>query len=90
MYRRLCAEAEDPYDDLCTLFDRLTTNGADMTKHSDQLQKAVASISRTYDKRVIGNLLSGRGGVLPTQAEHIRQTTDFELITWLVIIKPES
>ena len=90
MYRRLCAEAEDPYDDLCTLFDQLTTNGADMTQHSDLLQKAVASISRTYDKRVIGNLLSSRSGVLPTQAEHIRQTTDFELITWLVIVKPES
>ena len=90
MYRRLCAEAEDPYDDLCTLFDQFTTNGDDMTQHSDLLQKAVASISRTYDKRVIGNLLSGRSGVLPAQTEHIRQTTDFELITWLVIMKPES
>ena len=90
MYRRLCAEAENLYDVLCTLFDRLTNNGADMTLHSDLLQKAVASLSHTYDKRVIGNLLSGRGGVLPAQAEHIRQTTDFELITWLVITKPES
>ena len=40
MYRRLCAEAEDPYDDLCILFDRLTNNGADTTQHSDLLQKS--------------------------------------------------
>ena len=85
MYRLLCTGVEDPYDDLCALFDRLINNGADMTQYSDLLQKTVDSLSRTYDKRAISNLLSGRGGVLPTQAEHIRQTTDFELITWLVI-----
>ena len=89
MYRLLCTGVEDPYDDLCALFDRLTNNGADMTQYNDLLQKTVDSLSRTYDKRAISNLLSGRGGVLPTQAEHIRQTTDFELITWLVIKNPE-
>ena len=89
MYRLLCTGVEDPYDDLCALFDRLTNNGADMTQYNDLLQKTVDSLSRIYDKRAISNLLSGRGGVLPTQAEHIRQTTDFELITWLVIKNPE-
>ena len=89
VYRLLCAGVDTAYDDLCALFDRLTNNGADMTQYSDLLQKTVDSLSRTYDKRAISNLLSGRGGVLPTQAKQIRQTTDFELITWLVIKKPE-
>ena len=88
MYRRLCVGVDTAYDDLCTLFDQLTNNGADMTQYSHLLQKAVDSISRTYDKRALSHLLSGRGGVLPTQAEQIRQTTDFELITWLVIKDP--
>ena len=89
MYRVLCTEVEDPYDELCTLFDQQTNSGANMTQYNDLLQKAVDSLSRTYDKRAVSNLLSGRGGVLPTQAEQIRQTTDFELITWLVIKRPE-
>ena len=88
MCRVLCAGVEDPYDELCTLFDRQTDNGADMTQYNDLLQKTVDSLSRTYDKRAINNLLSGRGGVLPTQAEQIHHTTDFELITWLVIKDP--
>ncbi len=88
MYRSLCAGVQDPYDELCTLFDRQTDNGADMTQYNNLLQRTVDSLSRTYNKRAIGNLLSGRGGVLPTQAEQIRQTTDFELITWLVIKDP--
>ena len=59
MYRLLCTGVEDPYDDLCALFDRLTNNGADMTQYNDLLQKTVDSLSRTYDKRAISNLLSG-------------------------------
>ena len=89
MYRLLCAEVEDPYDNLCALFDQQTNNGADRAQYNDLLQKTVDSLSRTYGKRAISNLLSGRGGVLPLKAEHIHQTTDFELITWLVIKKPE-
>ena len=57
MYRLLCTGVEDPYDDLCALFDRLTNNGADMTQYNDLLQKTVDSLSRTYDKRAISNLL---------------------------------
>lgn len=88
MYRLLCAGVDTAYDDLCVLFDRLTNNGADMTQYNDLLQKTVDSLSRTYDKRAISNLLSGRGGVLPSKPEQIRHTTDFELITWLVIKDP--
>ena len=88
MYRLLCAEEEVPYDELCALFDQLTNNGANMTQYNNLLQKTVDSLSRTYEKRTIGNLLSGRGGVMPSEAEHICHTTDFELITWLVIKDP--
>ena len=76
MYRVLCAGVEDPDDDLCALFDRLTNNGTEMKQYNDLLQKAVASLSRIYGKRAISNLLSDRGGVLPFQAEQISHATD--------------
>ncbi len=85
MYRLLCADVKKPYDDLCTLFDQQTANGTDMTQYNDLLQRAVKSLSRTYQKRAVGNLISGRGGKLVKQQKQIRNITDFELITWLVI-----
>ena len=56
-----------------------------MTQYNDLLEKAVQSLSRTYKRRAIGNLLSSRSGTLPKKQQQVRQTTDFELITWLVI-----
>ena len=85
MYRLLCAGVNKAYEDLCTLFDDQTNNGADMTLYNDLLQKAVDSLSRTYRKRAVRNLLSGRGGTLVKQQKQVRSVTDFELITWLVI-----
>lgn len=85
MYRLLCAGAKKPYEDLCALFDKRTDNGTDMTQYNNLLQKAVNSLSRTYRKRVVSNLLSGRGGTLVKPQKQIRNVTDFELITWLVI-----
>ncbi len=85
MYRLLCENAKNPYEELCALFDKQTDNGANMTQYNDLLEKAVRSLSRTYQKRAIGNLLSSRSGVLPKKQQQVSQTTDFELITWLVI-----
>ena len=85
MYRLLCAGVKNPYEDLCALFDKQTNNGTDMTLYNDLLQKAVHSLSRTYRKRAVSNLLSGRGGTLVKPQKQISNVTDFELITWLVI-----
>ena len=85
MYRLLCAGVNDPHEELCALFDKQTDNGANMTQYNDLLQKAIKSLSSTYKKRAIGNLLSSRGGVLPKRQKQVSNVTDFELITWLVI-----
>ena len=85
MYRQLCAEKTSPYDELCGLFDEHTRDGADMSGYDKLLRKAVRSISHTYEKRALGSLRSGRGGVLPLESEQVGDTTDFELVTWLVI-----
>jgi hypothetical protein len=84
-FRLLCSGKITPYEQLCNLFDQETCNGSDMTKYVDLLNRAVDSIVRTFQKRAIGHLQSGRGAVLVEQSKQARQTDDFELITWLVI-----
>ena len=85
MYRLLCADVKRTYENLCTLFDKQTDNGKDMTRYNDLLQKAVNSLTRTYRKRAVSNLVAGRGGTLVKPQKQVRSVTDFELITWLVI-----
>ncbi|MEG3894451.1 MULTISPECIES: helicase-related protein [unclassified Microcoleus] len=85
IYQLLCAGCSVPYEELCNLFDRQTNNGFDMSLYNDLLKQAVDSIAGIYNKRLIGNLLSSRSAVLVEQAHQVKATTDFELITWLVI-----
>jgi hypothetical protein len=85
MYRLLCAGKSAPYEQLCHLFDQQTRDGADMSVYTTLLEKAVASIASTYKRRAVSNLLSGRGAVLAPASQQVNHTTDFELITWLVI-----
>ena len=85
IYRLLCENAKNPYEELCALFDKQTNNGANMTQYNGLLQKAVRSLSRTYKNRAINNFSESRRGVLPKNQQQVSKTTDFELITWLVI-----
>ncbi|MCL4871966.1 MAG: DEAD/DEAH box helicase family protein [Anaerolineae bacterium] len=85
IYRLLCADKSSAYETLCQLFDQETDNGRDLTHYSDLLASAVKSIERTFKRRVITQLQSGRGALLPTRQQQIQKTTHFELITWLVI-----
>ena len=66
-----------------------TNNGADMKKYNDLLAAAVDSIARTFQKRLASGLQSSRDFVIPKQSEQARETTDFDLVTWLVIGQPE-
>lgn len=85
IYQLLCAGCTVPYEELCNLFDRQTNNGFDMSLYNDLLKRAVDSIAGIYNKRLIGHLLSSRSAVLVEQAHQVKATSDFELITWLVI-----
>jgi hypothetical protein len=85
MYRELCAGKITPCDELCNIFDQETANGTSTTHYDNLLQKAVDSIIATFRKRVATGLQSGRGFVIPNQEDQANETTDFELVTWLVI-----
>ena len=73
------------YEQLCQLFDTETKNGADMQLYNKLLAAAVDSIAKTFQKRVAAGLQTSRDFVIPNQQEQARETTNFELITWLVI-----
>lgn len=87
IYRLLCAEQQQPYDALCLLFDQKTQQGQQMEEYTGLLNKAITAITTTFRRRMAGGLQTGgRGFVLPKQSEQVHEATDFELITWLVIL----
>jgi SNF2 family DNA or RNA helicase len=85
IYRLLCSGKTVAYEQLCQLFDTETNNGADMKLYNRLLIAAVDSIAKTFQKRVAAGLQTSRDFVIPNQQEQARETTDFDLITWLVI-----
>jgi hypothetical protein len=87
IYRVLCAEQAVPYEELCRLFDQHTQDGADMAHYSDLLERAVQSVTRTFQRRMALHMLAGRGGQVLPQEEQVDEESDFELVTWLVVQK---
>jgi hypothetical protein len=85
IYRELCVGKTAAYEDLCTLFDQQTADGANTTLYDTLLQKAVESIVSTFRKRVVTGLQTGRSFKIPDQKDQASDTSDFELVTWLVI-----
>ena len=49
---------------------------------------AVRLIVSTFRQRVATGLQTGRGFSIPEQQDQASGTTDFELVTWLVIKQP--
>ena len=56
-----------------------------MVAYNTLLARAVDSIAATFTKRVASGLQTARSFVIPNQTEQASETTDFELVTWLVI-----
>jgi superfamily II DNA/RNA helicase len=84
--RTLCAGKKSTYEDLCELFDNETSNGEDMETYNVYLETAVKSIRSTFIKRAASSLAGGRDAVLLPEDQQVRANTDFDLITWLVIM----
>ena len=59
-----------------------------MKAYDKLLRKAVDSVAATSRKRVATGLQTGRGFVIPNEHEQVHEKTDLELVTWLVIQKP--
>jgi hypothetical protein len=60
-----------------------------MSQYSSLLDRAVAAIAAQFGRKNAGNLFAGRGGKLLSAQGAVKSTTDFDLITWLVIKSDE-
>ncbi len=90
LLRDLAAGEPAAFEKLCDLFDQRTKDGEDMSLYYSLLQKALASIEHTFNRRAAASLLSGRGEQLPTASEVPKSKgDDFDLVTWLVIMESE-
>ena len=85
IFKALCMDKDQPYENLCALFDEQTNDGMNMAQYYALIEKAVQAISEAYTEKEITKLASGRGALLPDLAQQISKPTDFTLITWLVI-----
>ena len=85
IFRALCQGKAAPYAELCKLFDEQTRHGQDMCAYSALLDKAVAAIVAQFSRKNAANLFTGRGGKLVDATKAVKNSNDFELITWLVI-----
>lgn len=86
LFRSLALGKTEAYLDLCRLFDRQTEQGADMRTYTRLIEQAVASITDTFQERIAHGLQGDRSFVLPVESEQPRPDSDFELVTWLVIL----
>ena len=85
IFRAVCQNQAAPYAALCELFDAQTKHGEDMSHYKGLLHSAVSAIAAQFGRKSVGNLFSGRGGKLPDASKQVKDATDFELVTWLVI-----
>ena len=89
LLRALSAGKSSAFTKLCAQFDTVTANGADMSHYAALIGSALRSIEATFQKRVAVNLLGSRDGLLPTAEESVTADQgDWELVTWLTIVKP--
>ena len=87
LYRALCANKTQAQQVLHDHFDRLTEHGEKLERESTLLKNALESIRTTFARRASQSLFAARGAVLPKQEEQVTETSEFELVTWLVILE---
>lgn len=88
LFRELALGKSEPYVELSRLFDRQTEQGSAMQSYDRLLGSAVEAIAGTFQKRLATGLQASRAFVLPEMADQVLPTSEFELVTWLVVLAP--
>lgn len=65
IYRILCSGKDEPYTQLCDLFDPQINHSTDMQAYNVLLHKAVDSVAAMFRRYAAAGLQSGRSFVLP-------------------------
>ena len=92
LFESAAREKSQPLQDLCIQFDTETQNGENMALYNRLLRAVINHISRAHTTTQTRNLRRGgpRDFKLTPQSESPRDTSDFELVTWLIIATPQS
>jgi hypothetical protein len=61
-----------------------------MGLYSGLLGAAVEGIASSFQQKLAAGLQDSRQFVLPTLAEQVRPDSEFELVTWLVLLEGET
>jgi SNF2 family DNA or RNA helicase len=83
--RALCKGQTQPIDELCKKFNAETNNGEDMSAYDELLKSALSEVKKNFQKRNESNLFTGRGGTLVSTHEETFESSNFRLITWLIV-----
>ena len=86
-FNSLCVGKDSPNQNLCQWFNEITVYGDDMTDYESLIDDALDAIRYHYDEKLNTEILSNSKFMIPTADEQVDESTDFELITWLVITK---
>jgi ERCC4-related helicase len=84
-FRALCRGNDKPLDELCRQFNQETKDGEDMTFYDGLLKQALSEVKRNFQQRNTGNLFAGRSGTLLNFKEDLFESSNFKLITWLIV-----
>ena len=84
-FRSLCHGAESPYDELCREFNRETDNGENMSEFNELLKIALNDIKKDFSQANAANIFSGRSGKLVNANDDLFETSNFRLVTWLIV-----
>lgn len=85
MFGDLCRGETTPLDELCSLFDKETANGENMSAVNAALDAAIKGIVGKFHEKIQLDLTTDRAVKIPKKTEQPKQATDFELVSWLVI-----
>jgi len=88
LIRASCQGADQPLPAAYHVFNRLTSEGAEMGSYSRLLNDAIGSVIDVTEQRDIDSLFAGTKTTALQQS--FRGLDDFELIAFLAIVEPEA
>lgn len=85
VWRALSLGHAEPFEVLCNAFDDETEQGEKLERYDALIEAAVASIGQTSASRTLAVLTSTRGARVPNEASQARASSEYDLITWLIV-----
>lgn len=84
-WRALSLGHSEPFEVLCNAFDDETEQGERLDRYDALISAAVKSIGETSAKRTLASLTAGRATRIPDEAAQARASSEYDLITWLIV-----